>query len=217
MRTLTHSLRPALALWLGVLAAPQLLAAQTQGVNASGFGVRVSKAVGSLAATPSVALTGGRNLDGATVDRVTLPGTVGTGLVSTISTGASDPGVTGSQTTSTVADVSVLNGLITARQLVASASSTVSDGVARSDAQGSSVSGLTVAGVTLGEQLPAPNTRIALPGVGYVILNEQIVTGDGRNRTGMTVNLVHVVLQGSLGAVKTGEIILGSASSSASR
>jgi hypothetical protein len=64
---------------------------------------------------------------------------------------------------------------------------------------------------------PEPNTRLDLPGVGYVVLNEQIATAGG-----MTVNMIHVVLQqlvlGLLGVVTgyrtTGNIIVGSASSS---
>ena len=64
---------------------------------------------------------------------------------------------------------------------------------------------------------PAPNTRLDLPGVGYVVLNEQVPTSGG-----ITVNMIHVVLQqpvlGVLGGVTgyqtTGDIIVGSASSS---
>ncbi len=59
----------------------------------------------------------------------------------------------------------------------------------------------------------APNTTLALPGVGYVILNEQIPTGDGVTTTGITVNMIHVVLQNALTGVQTGEIIVGSATS----
>ncbi|HEV8510662.1 MAG TPA: choice-of-anchor P family protein, partial [Gemmatimonadales bacterium] len=74
---------------------------------------------------------------------------------------------------------------------------------------------LVVNGVELSD--PAPNTLMDLPGVGYVVLNEQIPTGDG-----ITVNMIHVVLQqpvlGALGVVigyqTTGNIIVGSASSS---
>jgi hypothetical protein len=55
---------------------------------------------------------------------------------------------------------------------------------------------------------PAPNTRRSLPGVGYVVLNERAATG-----TGLTVNMIHVVLQDFLGR-QTGEIIVGSATSS---
>ena len=54
---------------------------------------------------------------------------------------------------------------------------------------------------------------MALPGVGYVVLNEQIPTGDGVTTSGITVNMIHVVLLDALTGVQTGEIIIGSASS----
>src|SRR5688572_3074633 len=86
MRTFARITGPTTALLFGLAVGPTLLTAQ---VSASGFGVRVTRSVGGLAPTPSVALAGARNLDGATVDQVSLPGTLQTGLISTISTGAS--------------------------------------------------------------------------------------------------------------------------------
>src|SRR5436309_2712874 len=86
------------------------------------------------------------------------------------------------------------------------------------------VNGVTM---TSGDGAIAPNTRVNLPGVGYVVLNEQQPTGDGVRASGLTVNLIHVVLQSLTGGgctllgclpgvlTTTGEIILGSASSTA--
>ena len=78
-----------------------------------------------------------------------------------------------------------------------------------SNAEGSSLANLVVNGVEVSD--PAPNTRLNLPGVGYVVLNEQIATSGG-----MTVNMIHVVLQQTVLGIKrtTGEIVVGSASSS---
>ncbi len=117
----------------------------------------------------------------------------------------------GAVSTATLGAVNILNGLITADGVVAMASSTADN----SDAEGSSLANLVVNGTQVDD--PAPNTRLDLPGVGYVVLNEQIPTGGG-----ITVNMIHVVLQqpllGVLGGVTgyqtTGEIIVGSASSS---
>jgi hypothetical protein len=184
--------------------------------SASGFAVKASTLLGSLGAVPVSSVTAGQNLSGTTRPNIGLPGVVSTGLLSAISTGASGTDVVGSQTTSTLADVSVLGGLISATQLVAAASSTISDGVARSDVAGTSISGLRVGGTTFGDQMPAPNTRVNLPGVGYALINEQVLSGDGVTRSGMTVNLVRVVLTGLFGT-KTGEIILGNATSSVAR
>jgi hypothetical protein len=49
-----------------------------------------------------------------------------------------------------------------------------------------------------------------------VVLNEQIPTGDGVTSSGVTVNMIHLVLTNLLGA-KTGEVIVGSATSSVTR
>ena len=77
-----------------------------------------------------------------------------------------------------------------------------------SSTEGSSVANLVVNGTAVID--PAPNTRVDLPGVGYVVLNEQTTTSGG-----VTVNMIHVVLQqlGLTGLRTTGEIIVGSASS----
>jgi hypothetical protein len=53
-----------------------------------------------------------------------------------------------------------------------------------------------------------------LPGVGYAILNEQSITNSA-TASGITVNMIHLVLQGPFGG-KTVESILGSATSSVS-
>ena len=105
----------------------------------------------------------------------------------------------------TLGTVSILNGLITADGVVAMASSTAEG----SNAEGSSIANLVVNGVQVAA--PAPNTRVELAGVGYVVLNEQVPTSNG-----ITVNMIHVVLQQRVlgGYLTTGDIVVGSASSS---
>lgn len=105
----------------------------------------------------------------------------------------------------TLGAVNILNGLITADGVVAMATSTIGN----ANADGSSLANLVVNGTQVDD--PAPNTRMNLPGVGYVVLNEQIPTSGG-----MTVNMIHVVLQQTaLGLTRTtGNIIVGSATSS---
>ena len=126
---------------------------------------------------------------------------------------------------STLESVNLLNGLSTADGVVVFATSAVKDGIASSNAEGSQLANLVVNGVTIPSDV-APNTQIALPGVGFVVLNEQTLSGDGVSSSGITVNMIHVVLQsltgggcGLLGCLPgvlttTGEIIVGSASSS---
>jgi len=125
--------------------------------------------------------------------------------------------------TATLGVVNVLNGLITADGVVAVASSTIGANAVNSNTEGSSLANLVVGGVEVSD--PAPNTRMNLPGVGYVVLNEVRSTGDGVTTSGVTVNMIHAVLQepilGLLGQVigyrTVGNIIVGSATSSVTR
>jgi len=180
-----------------LLALPVSLSGQMQS-SATAFGVSVRTATVNQTAASAV-LPGDGSLAQAQAGTVTIGTYVSAQDVFSMATGdGSDPADAGSS--STLESVSVLNGLITANGVVAIASSTGGT----SDAEGSSLANLTVNGVSLDD--PAPNTRVNLPGVGYVVLNEQTTTPGG-----ITVNMIHVVLQ-TLG-VTTGEIIIGSASS----
>ena len=119
----------------------------------------------------------------------------------------------------TLGAVNLLSGLITTDGVVAVASSWIGSDATGSDAEGSSLANLVVNGVSVDD--PGPNTRMDLPGTGYVVLNEQIPSGDGVTSSGLTVNMIHVVLQqpilGLLGEVigyqTVGNIIVGSATS----
>ncbi|PYO92778.1 MAG: hypothetical protein DMD62_12120 [Gemmatimonadetes bacterium] len=182
-----------------LLALPVSLSGQMQrSATAAAFGVSVRTGTVNQTAASAV-LPGDGSVAQARAGDVTIGTYVSAQDVFSIATGdGSDPADAGSS--STLESVSVLNGLITANGVVAIASSTGGT----SDAEGSSLANLTVNGVSL--DTPAPNTRVNLPGVGYVVLNEQTTTPGG-----ITVNMIHVVLQ-TFG-VTTGEIIVGSASS----
>lgn len=155
---------------------------------------------------------------------VSVPGVVTAQDLFSIVTGDADA-TDGSNAVSsaTVGAVNLLNGLITTDGVVAMASSSIGDNGANSNAAGSSLANLVVGGAAVSD--PAPNTRMTLPGVGYVLLNEQLPSGDGVTTSGMTVNMIHVVLQdpilGLLGQVTgyrtVGNIIVGSAASSVTR
>lgn len=183
-------------------AVPGSLSAQLQGATATSFGVSVRTAMINRTEASAV-LPGDGSLAQAKADEINVGSLVSARDVFAIATGdGSDPADAGSS--STLESVNILNGLITADGVVAMACSTLEG----SNTDGSSVANLVVNGTSLTDV--APNTRLNLPGVGYVVLNEQITTSGG-----VTVNMIHVVLQqtGLLGTVKTGEIIVGSASS----
>lgn len=87
----------------------------------------------------------------------------------------------------------LLGGLITASLLESRAHSLAGAGTPSSDADGTRFADLLVGGVPVAH-LPEPNTEVIdLPGVGFVILNEQSTsTGDGS--TQITVTAIHVVV-----------------------
>src|SRR2546426_9218017 len=157
-----------------------------------------------------VTLPSGGGFVAADVDALSAP-EVRVDALATMTSGAIDMQASTAQSTAHLEKVNVLNGLITAETVIAATSSWVS-GPAGWNAEGSSFTNLTVNGVPLGsgDYLPAPNTRVTLPGVGYAVLNEQIPNG----ASGITVNMIHVVLQNALTGLTTGEIIVASASSS---
>lgn len=205
--------------WLASSAQAQMRAVS----RAEAFGISVSTPTTNQK-TPYTVLPTGEAMATGQGQSVSVPGFVTAQDVFTIVTGDADD-VDGSNavSTATLGVVSLLNGLIRADGIVAVASSTAQDNVVGSNAEGSSLGNLVVGGTEVSD--PAPNTRRNLPGVGYVLLNEQRPSGDGVTTSGLTVNMIHVVLQqpilGLLGQVigyqTVGNIIVGSATSSVTR
>lgn len=183
--------------------------------------------VGGAATAASVTLLGVTNTAGQAllpdtggmtstdVDALQLPGQVAADALTSLTTGSQDQKRSGAQSVTHLENVSILGGLIQAGTLIAVASSSLSSAGATSNAFGSSLTDLVVNGVPIGsgDLIPAPNTRINLPGTGYVILNEQTITGNGVSASGIAVNLIHVVLQNPLTHFTTGEIVVGAARS----
>jgi hypothetical protein len=93
------------------------------------------------------------------------------------------------QTTSTVNQVSLLGGLITATNIVAAAAESRTGDVSTPSDLGSTFGDLVVAGQTIATNVP-PNTVISLAGLGYVVLNEQPPAGKGQ----VQVNGLHIVV-----------------------
>ena len=184
------------------------LHAQTP-VSGQALGAAVRTLVTNLQ-SGQVTLPSGGGFVATDVDALSAP-EVRVDALTTMTSGAMDMQASTAQSTAHLANVNVLNGLITAETVIAATSSWVS-GAAGWNAEGSSFTNLAVNGVPLGtgDYLPAPNTRVNLPGVGYVVLNEQIASG----AAGITVNMIHVVLQNALTGLTTGEIIVASSSSS---
>ncbi|HXI33103.1 MAG TPA: choice-of-anchor P family protein [Gemmatimonadales bacterium] len=178
-----------------------------------------SRAVGMAVTTPVTSMTspvaqlpGDGSMATDNTPNVSVDGLAGADNLFTMATG----GDGSAESNSTLENVSLLNGLITANSVVALASSWLTNLGAGSNASGSQLDNLVVNGVSYSSGV-APNTRVNLPGTGYVVLNEQQRTGDGINSSGITVNMIHVVLVNALTGAQTGDIIVGSATSQVSQ
>src|SRR5579863_235893 len=118
------------------------------------------------------------------------------------------------QAESATASVSLLGGLISAQEITATSTTTMdSHGNFEVSASGSSFNHLVVLGRVYNGSV-SPNTRINLPLLGYVVLNEQSSTIGSSNAT-MTVNMIHVyVTVGNLLGLQVGtQVIVSSATS----
>jgi hypothetical protein len=154
-------------------------------------------------------------MDQAESETAGVANTLGTGALNSITTGQVDETVVSVTATAEAADVDILNGLITVKAVLALATSYVNGSGAASEAGGSTLVGLLVAGVPYADGAPEANTRVDLPGVGYVVLNEQVPSGDGLRSTALTVRMIHVYLVDSLTGASSGEIVVGAATSKA--
>jgi hypothetical protein len=124
------------------------------------------------------------------VANVTLPPLVSTGAIDTSASSMDVSGGTASTSIANVDGISLLAGAITADAVKSVSSSISSSGVYST----SSVGTLFTNAVVLGNPVEAdvaPNTRIVLPGIGFVILNEQMsnVTSTSAH---LIVNGIHV-------------------------
>jgi len=116
---------------------------------------------------------------------IVTTGEINTTADSLVITGGSE-----ATTSADVHDTDVLAGLITATELKSVSTTSIDATGFHTSAAGTVASGLVVAGMPI-SGTPPPNTVISLPGIGSVILNEQIATS-GPNSASLTVNMVHV-------------------------
>jgi hypothetical protein len=223
----------ALGLVVG-LTAGFAVAGVAQSVAGQAYSTYVNTPTASSGQSPLAVLPAISGTDGAMADAegsaLSVPGALSSNFLNSITSGqiGTSPSEAGAQSTASAANVNILNGLITADEVIANVMSSRTASGAISNADGSTFANLVVAGVpvTSGDGPVAPNAKISLPGVGYVVLNEQIPTGDGVTSSGLTVNLIHVYLQSLTGGgctllgcvpgvlTTTGQIVVASATSS---
>jgi hypothetical protein len=190
--------------------------AAAQSVSGEGYGASVNNG-GQTTKSGSTTLPAGGGVGVADSDSLGVGLSVAAGWTTSITSGAIGAQAASSQTISSLEDVNILGGTIRAKFVSAVASSTANGASTSSNSFGSVLTDLSINGVPVGpgDFTPGPNTRIDLPGVGFVLLNEQTPSGDGVRSSGMTVNMIHVVLIDALTGVQTGDIIVGSSSSAA--
>jgi hypothetical protein len=173
----------------------------------------------------SIPPTGGH--DHQDLDQATLP-SLTTGTAVSDSSGSLSPSSTASSyaQAQAVCALPAASGCTVAAQLVRSVSNSSADATgASSNAGDTQLLGVTVLGTSV-PLAPPPNQRIDVPGVGFVILNEQFCDNnaslaghcaDGAGHAGLTVRAIHVfvtVPNNALG-LRTGEVIVAEAHSDA--
>jgi len=194
-------------------AGPKVEAQSVNSVSGQATGTFAATPLGSLASTPVVTLPA----DGAMVTGeeavVGLTGVLQAQGLAAVTTGVIGENASSAQSLATASDVNILNGVVTAKGVIAVASSASNGIEATSTDAGSTIADLVINGVSMGVVSPAPNTTINVPAVGTVILNEQVTTGGGVTDKGLSVTMIHVVLKNPLTGATTGNIVVGSASS----
>ena len=205
----------ALAVVSAFALAPARAAAQSGTVSGRGAAAVVTTTAGAQQFAVAALPDAGGMAD-SELASVAVPSTLSAEGLASITTGQLDQTLVSATTTAEAANVNVLNGLITAKAVLAVATSYANGATATSESNGSTLLGLVVGSLSYGDVSPAPNTQVSLPGVGYVVLNEQVPTGDGVHATGLTVNMIHVYLTDPVFGTPAGEIVIGAATSAAS-
>ena len=185
--------------------------AHSNSVSGEAFGISVNAAGVTVGPTPHVVLPPDGGMVSDQLLNISVPNAAASTTLGVVTTGSIGPNTASAQSSASVENVNLLNGLVTSRIVVAMSSSTADGSTATSTSEGSTLIGLSVNGSLPTDVTPPPNTRISIPGA-TVILNEQIASGDGVHTSALTVNMIHVVLNDPTGAI-TGDIIVASAHS----
>ena len=177
-------------------------------------GSELDEAAGSAAAVgmPGCSGTNGKTLT-KSVTNLSVPGLLSIGTITNTALG-SEGKTSLASTSSTASNVSLLGGLLTVKSVAAYAQESSSGGVDTPSTAGSGFLGLAIAGLPVDPSLP-PNTSLALPGIGSVTINEQILGA----KSSVQVNGLHIKVteQNLLGLAVGADIVVAHASASAKR
>ena len=187
-------------------AQPVYLTANAYRLSAHGLLNTSTASIDSLAPA-EVSCSGGNSQVSTTSS---LPSPVGsTGATTNTASGKNTSTGSSASSSTSIADVNLLSGLITATNVKAQAQANWNG-----TGSGSSsvvLTNLKIAGITINPSVK-PNTRVPLPGVGYVVINEQASINNATESLEYVSALdIHSTLPNVLGLKLGGEIILGHA------
>ncbi len=188
--------------------------AQTLAVSANaGSLLDEAASAGALTGVPPCTGTGGQTLS-ESVANIEANGLLSMSTATTTAFGGPVGGAQVAETTSSIGQISLLGGVITANTIEAAAEESYEHGQSTSSTLGSTFGSLDVAGVAIASNVPA-NTVISLSGLGYVVLNEQPPAENGT----VQVNGLHIVINtaNSLGLPIGTELFLAHAQATASK
>ncbi len=190
--------------------------APANSVSGEAFGVSVKASVSgaevTVGPTPHVVLPPDGGMVSDRMVRIAVPNVAASTTLEVVTTGSIGPNKASAQSSATVEQANLLNGVVRAEAVVAMSSSTANGSTASSTGEGSTLIGLSINGSMPVDVTPSPNTTIPIPG-GAVILNEQILEGDGVHTSAITVNMIHATLHDPLTGAITADIIVASAHS----
>lgn len=187
--------------------APPSTGLAAQQPTAEAIGVSVQTATVDETEARAV-LTSDDGMEEASAGSATVADLVSAENVFSIASGGGDATEVSAEGVTTLENVRILDGAVTADQVAAVASSSNDGDGATSVARGASFRNLRVDGQSIGPDVP-PDTRIDVPGVGTVVLNERVRDG-GDAASSMTLNMIHVILRDELTGTRTGDIVVGS-------
>lgn len=171
-------------------------AAQEYGFAGSAFGTKVDVASTVESGRSALSTLGCTDQTGVThtnsVASVGVPGVLTTGTVTTSAASEQTSSGPASASSATTEGASLLGGVVsaTAIQSVSTTTRNQSTHKFSTSAAGTQFLDLSVLGTPI-SGTPAPNTKIALPGIGYVLLNQQTGHVSGQ-KAGLTVIGIHL-------------------------
>ncbi len=173
-------------------------------------GTLLDEAAGSAGSIgiPGCSGTNGKTLT-KSVTNIDVPGLLAIGTITNTAFGGMKGKATVAATSSTTSNVSLLGGLLTATSIAAFAQESSTGGADTPSTAGSGFTGLAIAGLPVDPNTP-PNTSLSLPGIGSVIVNEQLLNA----RSAVQVNGLHIKVtqQNALGLAVGAQVIVAHAS-----